>query len=435
MKKHHTRRSFLKAAAGAATFPMIVPSSVLGQSATAPSNRVTVGIVGTGTRGRYHANEIYALRERVALRAIADVNVTQRETLRARLNEMYGNDDCACYNDYRELIARDDIDAVVVAVPDHWHALIALAAVRAGKNIYLEKPFAYSIAEGRAIVDAVKEADVVFQHGTQQRSDWKYRVACQLALNGYLGELKTIRVGSPFGPKGGSTAQVAVPDGLDYDLWLGPAPKVPYTEGRCDGAGGKGWYHIRDYSGGWITAWGSHDVDIAQWGHDLDRTMPVTVEGEGEVDTSGAYDAAWRWRFECKYADGVTVVYASEDENPHGVRFEGSEGWVFVNRGKLEASNPALLETKFKASDTLVNVSEGDSHWSNFVDGITKGAITSAPLDAAHLTTATCHLCNIALDTGRKITWDQKSERIVGDDEANKLLDRPMRAPWSLENA
>ncbi len=432
MSKNKTsRRTFLKSAAGAVAAPMIVPASVLGRTETAPSNKVALGVIGAGGRGRGHAKQVF-YQDQAQLVAIADMNRAHRDVTRRQVTELYENDDCTYYDDYRELIARDDIDAVCIAVPDHWHALVAVAAARAGKHLYSEKPFAYSIVEGRAIIDAVKKSGVVFQHGTQQRSAGRYRTACQLALNGYLGELKTIRVGSPLGIKGGSTEPAPAPEGLDYDFWLGPAPKIPYTEGRCSGHGGVGWYHIRDYSGGWITAWGSHDVDIAQWGHDIDRSMPVTVEGEGEA-APGVYDTAWRWRFECMYEDGVKLIYASIDENPHGIRFEGSEGWVFVNRGSQSASNPALWKTTFRDEDRKVEVS--NDHWGNFLDCIIKGGTPVAPIEAAHLTTATCHLCNIAMDTGRKIRWDQKNERIVGDDEANAMLNRPMRAPWSLGHA
>ncbi|MBI3117104.1 MAG: Gfo/Idh/MocA family oxidoreductase [Candidatus Hydrogenedentes bacterium] len=428
MRTRLSRRTFLKGAAALAVGPTILPASVFGQNA--PSNRITMGIIGCGGRGRNHCSEIYHQREQVQLLAYCDVNAAHRAKMHAMTHEMYQNDDRAEYNDFRELIARDDIDAVSIAVPDHWHALIAVAAARAGKHLYSEKPLAYSIVEGRAMVDAVKESKVVFQHGTQQRSAEQYRHACDLALNGYLGAVHTYKVGSPFGIQGGSTAPAPVPEGLDYDLWLGPAPFHEYTDGRCSGDGGVGWYHIRDYSGGWITAWGSHDLDIPQWANGTDHTGPVEVEGRAEFAANGVYDTAWKWHVESKYADGKKLIYTSEDENPHGIRIEGSDGWVFVNRVVIKAEPESLLKIQFKPEDKRVAVS--DSHFGNFFDCIRNGGTPVAHAEAAHRSTTIGHLCNIAARTGRKVQWDPEKEQIVGDEEQAGMLARPMRAPWKI---
>ena len=423
-----SRRTFLQCAAGLAASPYIVPASVFGQ--TAPSNLTTIGVIGVGGRGRRHISGGYANSKQGRVLAVCDVNAQNTEKAKSLVDQVYGDSGCAVYGDFRELLARDDIDAVSIAVPDHWHALIAVAAARAGKHIYSEKPLAYTYAEGKAMVDAVHEHGVVFQHGTQQRSMPSFRHACMLARNGRLGKLHTIRVGSPFGLRGGSTEQTPPPEGLNYEFWLGPAPYTPYTPGRCDGGGGEGWYQIRDYSGGWITAWGSHDVDIAQWGHGTDDTGPVEVVGHAEYPTEGVYSTAWKWHMECTYADGVKLIYASEDENPHGVKFEGSDGWVFVNREKLEAEPASLLEEPFGPDDVQLIVS--DNHMENFLDAIRTGAPLAAPIEVAHRSTTICHLCNIAGYLGRTLRWDPATERFKDDDMANWMLSRAMRGPWRL---
>ena len=425
-----SRRRFMRRSAALGIAPLVIPASVLGKEGSPPSERISIGHIGVGGRGRGHAVSSHKLADKAYVAAVCDVRAANRERAQAMVNEMHQNEDCAAYADFREVLARDDIDAVSIAVPDHWHALIAVAAARAKKHIYSEKPLAYTVAEGRAMVDAVKKHGVIFQHGTQQRSDKNFRFACELARNGRLGALHTIRVGSPFGERGGSTEQAPVPEGLDYEFWLGPAPFTPYTPGRCDGSGGDGWYHIRDYSGGWVTAWGSHDVDIAHWGGGMDGTCPVEIAGRGEFPTEGVYDTAWKWRVECRYANGITVVYASEDENPHGVRFEGSDGWVFVNRGTLKAEPESLLKEKFSGDDVRLPVS--DDHFGNFFDCIRSGAKPVAPIEAAHNSTTACHLCNIAIVLKRTLRWAPEKEQFVDDEEAMRLLARPMRAPWTI---
>lgn len=424
-----TRRGFLSCAGALTAAPWIVPASVFG--APSPNGRIQIGVIGTGGQGRYHIASLYErYRDTARVVAVCDVNAANRATAVDMLGKMYPDDPCAATGDFRELLARDDVDAVFIAVPDHWHALLATAAARAGKHVFIEKPLAYSVAEGRAVVDAVRAAGVAFQYGTQQRYAPEYHRACMLARNGYLGALRTVRVGSPFGLRGGPNEPVPPPEGLDYDFWLGPAPEKPYTEGRCNGSGGQGWYHIRDYSGGWITAWGSHDVDIAHWGMDADFGGPREVSGEAEVDPSGVYDTAWRWRFECKYPGDVTMIYASEDENPHGVRFEGDDGWVFVRRGEIKAEPESLLTVAFK--DGEVRLDNPVGHLEDFLNAIRTGAETTSHAQSAHSSTNACHVCNIAAALKRPVTWDHAAERFVNDEEADRLLARAMRPPWRL---
>lgn len=422
------RRDFLKRTVAAVAAPLVVPSGVLGQNA--PSKRIAIGVIGTGGRGRSHIADGFRNLPESRVVAVCDVDAASRDRAKRIVDDIYGDASCAVFEDFRELVDRPDIDAVSIAVPDHWHALIAVAAARAGKHIYSEKPFAYSVVEGRAVLRAVTSNNIVFQHGTQQRSDAKYWQACMLARNGYLGTLNTIRVGSPMGLQGGSTTEVEVPAGLNYDMWLGPAPFTPYTEGRCHGDGGVGWYHIRDYSGGWVTAWGSHDVDIAHWGNGTDDTGPYQVTGSAEFATNGVYDTAWKWHFECSYRNGVRIVYASENEIPHGVRIEGSDGWIFVKRGFIDADPKSLLDKKLDSE--AVQLLRSDNHLRNFLDAIRAGSPVTAPASAAHRSTLVCHLCNIAARTGRKVAWDPENEQIIGDDEASAMLARPMREPWAL---
>ena len=430
IKMKTSRRNFLKCATTIAGFPTIISSAALGRSEIPPNSKIAIGVIGTGGQGGHHKGNYYRLREQAEVIALCDVNAANLKKTQEGVARMYGKDQTTCFEDFRELLARPDIDAVSITVPDHWHALIAIAAAQAGKHIYCEKPLAYSIAEGKAIVDAVKKHGVVFQHGTQQRSNVKYRLACELALNGRLGKVHTIRVGSPNGPQGGSTEPAPVPEGLNYEFWLGPAPYHDYTPGRCDGSGGTGWYHIRDYSGGWITAWGSHDVDIAQWGNGSDDSGPVEVEARAEYPTSGVYDTAWKWHAECRYTNGVTVIYSSADENRHGIRFEGDKGWVFVNREELTAGPESLLKEQFAEGEIRVPVS--DDHFANFLSCIRSRTTPIASVEIAHRTTTACHLVNIALARGGKVRWNPETESIVDDPEAVKLMSRTMRPPWSL---
>lgn len=423
-----SRRGFLARAALVSTAPYIIPSSVLGENA--PSNRIHVGILGAGGQGRSLINYVYRHKDRARVIAVCDVNAENTAMAKSTVDHVNEAEDCAVYRDFREMLARDDLDAVVIATPDHWHALASIAAARAGKHIYGEKPVAYTVAEGRAMVEAVQRYGVIFQHGTQQRSQANFRHACALVRNGRLGNIHTVRVGSPFGKRGGSIEAAPPPEGLDYEFWLGPAPYKPYTPGRCDGRSGEGWYHIRDYSGGWVTAWGSHDVDIAQWGMGADHTSPIEYEGWGAFPTGGVYDTAWRWRVECRYADGVRMIYASEDESPHGIRFEGDEGWLFVNRGVLEAEPVSLLAEKFSPDEE--HLGDSTDHMGNFFDCIRTGATPASPIEASHRSTSACHLCNVAMTLGRTVRWDPENERAVDDDEANRMLARAMRQPWHM---
>ena len=435
------RRQFLKratkVAAGAVAFPYIVPSSALGKAGTvSPSNRVVVGCIGVGSQGR-GVMQNFLHQDIAHVVAVCDVKANMREVARKRVDKTYGNTGCAEYHDFRELLARDDIDAVMIATTDHWHVLAALAAARAGKDIYLEKPMGLSLAEDQALRAACHRYGTVFQFGTQQRSDWKFRLACELALNERVGKVHTINVLSPSSVAGGSMKPVPVPQWLDYDFWLGPAPYVPYTEERCSN---KLWWFHSDYALGWIAGWGVHPLDIALWGGGKDLTGPVALEGTGTFPADGFCDTAVDGNIVLKYASGVTVNYAGGPQpekwrqrygpDAHGVAFEGADGWVHVNRGRIVAHPKSLLDSVI-APDEL-RLYKSNNHVRNLLDCVKSRAQTICPIDVAVRADIVCQLSDIAIRTRRKIKWDPEKEVIIGDEQASRLLTRSMRSPWRL---
>ncbi|UCH64256.1 MAG: Gfo/Idh/MocA family oxidoreductase [Fidelibacterota bacterium] len=425
-----TRRKFLKrataAAAGVAGFPYLIPASALGKTGNvAPSNRIVIGVIGTGGQGMYDMRG-FLNKEEAQVVAVCDVDTDHRNQARDTVNEKYGNRDCATYNDFRELIERSDIDAVLLALPDQWHAISAIMAVRAGKDVHAQKPLAYNIAEGRAIVEAVKRYDIVWQTGSQQRSDWRFRFACELVRNGRIGKVDTVKVGLPNRNhvRGDDTQPAPVPAGFDYDMWLGPAPWAPYNPGRCH------WNFrwISDYSGGQITDWAGHHCDIAQWGMGTELTSPIEIEGTGVFPRASLHDTVEDYRFKCKYEEGFTMIVAGAFTQ--GVRFEGSDGWVFVSRSKIDAEPKSLLTSVIGPDE--IHLYKSDDHQQNFLDCVRTRSRTVAPVEVAHRSIMIGHLGVIALKLGRKVEWDPQKERFINDTEADRLLSRPMRSPWHL---
>jgi len=429
------RRQFLKqtaaASAAAVTFPYVVCSAALGKAGTiAPSNRIVMGFIGVGGMGTYDLQAFAGKRE-VHIAAVCDVDKNHRDRAVNYINQTYGNKDCAGYNDFREVIARADIDAVSIALPDHWHSIPAIAAARAGKDIHAQKPLAYTIAEGRAMCEAVKRYKVVWLTGSQQRSDWKFRRACELVRNGYIGEVKTVKVGLPYGKDivfEPVTKPTAVPEGFDYDMWLGPAPQAPYSQGRCH----YNFRWISDYSGGQITDWAGHHCDIAQWGMGTQYTSPVEIEGRGVFSRAveGLYDTAESYRFVCRYAEGFTMTVADSRQFPMGVRFEGSQGWIHVNRGGLHLRPESLGKVRLGPND--VHLYKSDDHKQNFIDCVRTRAETVAPIEVAHRSIMIGHLGLIAIKMGRKLHWDPQKEHFINDAQADRLLRRSMRSPWHI---
>lgn len=446
-----SRRKFLKQTAlatGAFAFPEFIPASALGKDGTvAPSNRVTLGTIGTGNQGMNDLRN-FVRDSRVQVIAVCDVNrespgywdgkVAGREIGRKFVTDHYAKQKpsgkhrgVAAYEDFRELLARSDLDAVHVATPDHWHALPVILAAQAKKDLYCQKPLSLTIAEGRAMSDAVSKCEIIFQTGSQQRSDSRFRLASELARNGYLGRIHTVKCGQPsghpdFGRTGDRKAPAPVPEGFDYNMWLGPAPDAPYSPARC---------HVNfrwnfDYSGGQVTDWGGHHPDIAQWGLGTMLTGPVAIRNARGIlpPRDALWNTAEHYWFEGHYENGAKIIIS--DQFPNGVRFEGTDGWVFVQRGGIEASNPDLLKTEFRAADQRLYVSE--NHYTNFIDCVLARKETVAPCEQAHRSITICHLGNIAMQLGRDLKWDPKREQIIGDTAANAMLNRPYRAPWKL---
>jgi predicted dehydrogenase len=438
------RRTFLKSAAAA---PLFVPSSALGRGgAVAASNRITMGVLGTGNQGIGDMKG-FLRDERVQVVAVCDVNkespgyweggIAGREPARLIAEWHYARDKrsgvykgCAAYEDFRDVIARKDIDTLLIALPDHWHSIPVIEGARAGKDIYGEKPLSLTIAEGRAMADAVKASNRVFQCGSQQRSDVRFRRACEIVRNGALGKLQTVRCGLPSGtPDYGRTRDrqdpEPVPEGFNYDLWLGPAPEAPYAPARCH----VNFRWILDYSGGQITDWGGHHPDIAQWGMGTELSGPIAIRnGQARWAQEKVWNTATDYSFEAVYESGVKLIVSSRERG--GVTFEGSDGWVWVNRGALDASPQSLLD--FEPGPSGVNLYRSASHMRNFIDCVISREEPIAPIEQAHRSITICHLGNISLRLGRDLRWDPKAERVLDDDSANQMLSRPMRKPWKI---
>ena len=428
-----TRRRFLEVAATALGAPYVIPSSALGADGhAAPSERVTVGCIGVGGRGRSNMMTFLHTSQVVA---VCDVDAGRREAARRMVDGHYmrpaakgTGKGCTAHHDFRELVARDDVDAVSVCTPDHWHAIPAVAAAKSGKDVFCEKPLSLTVAEGRAICEAVTRYGRVFQHGTQRRSSPRFAHACELVRNGRIGRLHTIRVSSEPSHACPNEPPAPVPRGFDYDLWLGPAPRAPYGPRRVRTPW---WYWIADYTIGFVAGQGVHFTDVAQWGGDFDATGPVAIEGRGLIPDDGLCDTATQWHVELTFAGGVRMVYTDHRAFPMGVIFEGTEGTVRALCGGISTTPKSLLSSRIAANETrLLRSRRG--HVPGFIDCVKTRGQTAAPAEAAHRASSLCHLTHIAILTGRKLKWDPVGERFTNDPEANLHLSRPMRAPWHL---
>ncbi|HYG35117.1 MAG TPA: Gfo/Idh/MocA family oxidoreductase [Clostridia bacterium] len=449
MKSALTRRHFLKSSLAASVLGAwhFVPARALGKAGfVAPSKRVTLGVIGLGIQGTGNMRGFLGIPE-VQVVAVCDVHEGQRAKGKKIVDTYYSNSDCAAYKDFRELIARPDIDAIQITTPDHWHPLIAIEAARHGKHMYQEKPMGWSVRAAHAVQQAVQDTGVVFQFGTQQRSDGKFRFACELVRNGKIGQLKTVLVGVPGSVSSCSIQPTEpVPKELDYDMWLGPAPMAPYSYPRCrpytEKEGWSVWYSISDYCMGMIGNWGVHHLDIAQWGMNTELSAPVEIQGKAVFPKGMLTDCCVSWQVENRYANGVTLIHmddATSQKHPlqkgghgHGVMFLGTEGWVHVERQKLDAEPASLLKTKIGPNE--IHLFKSDNHGVNFVGAVKGRNKPAAPIDIAVRTDTLCHLQLIAAKLGRKLRWDPEKEQFSNDDEANALLDRPMRDPWKLSS-
>jgi predicted dehydrogenase len=429
MKKFN-RRNFLKSAtgvtAGAIVFPYVVSSSALGKAGSvAASNRIVMGAIGVGSMGTGDMRSFLRKNE-VQTVAVCDVDKKNRDRAKKFVDDKYGNSDCATYLDFRELIGRGDLDAVQLALPDQWHSIPAVAAARAGLDIHAQKPLARTIREGRAICNAVQRYGRIWQTGSQQRSERNFHHACELVRNGRIGKIHKVEVGLPTGGTSDNKPIQPVPEGLDWDLWLGPAPWVPFR-GVCHWD----WRWIMDYSGGQLTDWAGHHIDIAHWGLGLGRTGPVEIEGRGVYPTDGIYNVPYEYKFTCKYANGLTMVVANNKQLLQGAKWYGESGkWIYVKRGKLEANPPSVLKEVIGPGE--INLYRSRDHKQNFLDCIKSRKETIAPAEIGHRSISVALLGEIAMLTERKLRWDPEKEIFLNDDGANRMLSRPMRSPWHL---
>ncbi|MBN1673402.1 MAG: Gfo/Idh/MocA family oxidoreductase [Kiritimatiellae bacterium] len=412
-----TRRRFLKVAAAGLAAPAVVPARALGLAGhTAPSNRITLACVGVRGMGLNHLRTLLGL-STVQVAALCDVD---RRVLESRLK--LAAKGTAGYADFRELVAREDIEAVVIATPDHTHALIALAALESGKDVYVEKPMTLTIREGRAMAEAVRRYGRVLQVGSQRRSSAGYRRMCELVRNGRIGPLHTVDV--RFTTRAGSAkpwSPEPVPAWFDHDKWLGPAPWTPYHPSRCHYA----FRFVRDYAGGDLTNWGAHYLDIAQWGIGADDGGPVTIEGSGRRNTTGPHDVFHDVNITYTYANGVKLSCRS---GPPGIRFVGSDGWI---SGPDRAEPASVLTARIAPGEVHLPRARG-GHMSTFLRCIRSREEPSAPVEVGHRTATVCHLGNIAMALGRPLTWDPAKEEFTGDDEANRMTWRPARSSWPV---
>ncbi|MBI1387764.1 MAG: twin-arginine translocation signal domain-containing protein [bacterium] len=434
-----SRRSFIKRAsalAAAASAPLVLPSRVLGLGKeTPPSEQITLGVIGTGDHGVNRNIKRFLTEPDNRILAVCDVDRSRRLGAKSLIEERYAETlrkgsykGCRDYNDFRDVLARKDIDAVMVATPDHWHVIISVMAAKAGKDVMCEKPLSLTVKEGRILADAIKKHGRVFQTATENRSVPEYHRMAELVRNGRIGKVKEVHV---FLPSGYSIQEASMetqdpPDGFDYDMWLGQAPEAPYCPARCH------WNFrwILDYSGGMLTDWGAHLIDIAQWGLDTEHTGPIEADGRGVFPKEGLYNAATRFIIEYLYANGATLTVTSKEP---GLRFIGTDGWIGNEgwRGPLQAEPRSILDEVIGPDETHLYTCEGGEQ-RNFLDCVKSRDLCYAPAEVGHRTITIAHIGHISMQLGRRLKWNPDKEEFIGDPPANWMLSRPMREPWAL---
>jgi predicted dehydrogenase len=437
MTNKSSRRDFVKrsvaAVAGAIVLPQIIPSSAFGATGRiAPSDRIVIGSIGTGSQGMSNMRDFLRLKDAVQFVAVCDVDAKRLAKAKDTVDQANKNTDCRTYGDYREFLEKEKLDAVSLALPDHWHGIIYTQAANKKINIYGEKPICRTIHDGQIIVRAVKKNNIIWQTGSWQRSQPHFRRGAELAINGRVGKISYIEVGLPDGNRGIGTPPVMdIPDGLNWDMWLGPALKVPYR-----GVSHWDWRWILDYSGGQLTDWAGHHIDIANWGAGLEHTGPVEISGTGVYPVEGIFNVPVEYDFRCKYSNGIEmrVANASRLSLGMGTTWHGDLGWVHVDRGnRISASDPKILEEVIGENE--VQLYKSEDHWQNFVDCVRSGKPAIAPVDVAYRAISVGLLGEIAMTTGQTIKWDPEKEEIIGNPRASRLLSRPYRQPWTLPTA
>ena len=422
--KRISRRHFLQAGTAGLALPCFIPGSVLG--ADAPSKKITIGFIGTGDHGtQWNLSRYLQLRDaRVVM--VCDVDGARMRRAKAMVDAQYDNEDCSMSKDFRDVLARPDIDAVMISTPDHWHTLISVMAARAGKDVQCEKP-TLTINEGRFLIELIRKHKRVFQTSTEDRSLPMYHRMAELVRNKRIGKLQRIEVILPQQPTfaGDPTPQPVPPD-FDWEMWLGPAPFAPYTKHRAH----FNFRWIQDYSGGIICDWGAHLFDTAQWANDTERTGPVEVQGTGTYWEGGLFNTVKDYDVTYRYANGV--VMTCKPGNP-SIKFIGTDGWVGNTgwRGKVEASSPEILNSVIGPNEVHLYTNPEGEH-DDFLKCVKSRKDPYFPVDIGHRVSSVCHLANIAIRVSRKLRWDPKAERFENDEQANALLSRPMRSPWKL---
>ncbi len=428
------RRKFLKKLGGAGigllAIPQIIPSSALGKDGhTAPSDRIVMGAIGVGSMGTGDMKN-FLRKKGVQYVAVCDVDRNHLSRAKKLVDDKNGNKDCNMYLDFREMLDKEKFDAMNIALPDHWHAIISVAVAEKGIDIYGQKPLARSVVESRAIVDAVEKNNIIWQTGSWQRSRANFHRAAELVINGKVGEVKYVEVGLPDGVRSIGTPPVMnVPEELDWEMWLGPAPEVPYR-GVCHW----NWRWIMDYSGGQLTDWAGHHVDIAHWGLGLDRTGPVSVEGEGVYPREGIYNVPVEYDIKCQYANGIKMRVANRSRLKYGmgVTWYSDKAWLHVSRGNtLFASDEKILEAKIGPNDK--HLYKSTDHEQNFLDCVKSRKETITPAEIAHRSISVALIGEIAMLTQARLEWDPEKEKFKNNVYANRLLVKPYRKPWNWE--
>jgi predicted dehydrogenase len=458
-----TRRQFLHqsmaAVAGSAVFPTIIPARVLG--ADAPSKKINILQIGCGRIA--HAMDMPGILKQNAARivAVCDLDSIRVKDAKDYVQGFYRRRDIKIdvtpFGDYRDALQQRDIDAVAISVPDHWHSELVVAAALAGKDIYVQKPLSMTLAEGRMVSNTVRTKGCMFQIGSQQRSTAQFRRACEYVRNGRIGKLHTVRIGLPTDPAGKDEPEMPVPSNLNYPMWLGCTPLAPYTENRVHSQNPDpkkryserpGWLRIESYSLGMITGWGSHHVDTAHWGMDTELTGPISVEAKAEFPSSGLWNVHGPYHIEAKYANGVTMIIDNHFDN--GIRFEGSEGWIFVTRigqkvtesdpnstgdlPPLIASNPEILNAPLGSKEIRLHASPKDDHHLDWITSIQTREPAVTSVEVAHRSGSACIIGWIAMRLGRKLAWNPEKEEFASDPKANEMRSRLQRAPYGINH-
>lgn len=450
-----SRRKFIKSsvigASAAFAVPSIVPSSVFGKSA--PSNKINIGQIGCGRIARDHDMPGTIQHEIARVMAVSDVDSDRMADGKKRVEDMYNRKkgsnqavDVKMYADYKEMLQDKDIDAVVISTPDHWHSQPALEAVVAGKDVYLQKPTSLTITEGRVLSDVAHRLGRIVQLGTQQRSSPQFRVAAELVRNGRIGKVHTVKIGLPGDPGGPDAPEMPVPKNLNFDMWLGSTPEVPYTEIGVHpqkGYSRPGWLRLENYGAGMITGWGQHHYDSAAWGMDTEFTGPISVEAVAQFPKSGLWNVHGDFMVKQEYENGITVYTSGGYTN--GIRYEGEDGWIFVSRGNyvasasdpvdvansskaLDASDPAILKSEIKENE--IHLYKSDEQHGNWLDCIQTRKQPISQVEIGHRSCSVCLISHIAMKVPGVLKWDAKNEKFLDNDLANSMLSRPQRYPY-----